>query len=631
MDPLKIDQKHLESIRFRLLEKGIHLSLEEVNRVADLIKDEMLYGYVNRLITQVEKILDIDPSLTEREILQLVARTIVENLGAEASSIRIYNPEKKEMTSYGSYPSFHDREEIIPFEDTIAGEVIRTRRSYPVPNILEEEKYKNKEKVEKAGIHSMLAVPIYLHRFSKDVDTEGVLQIYYQKEDKVFTPLEVETAEMFSRRVGYVIALKKINYLHKLNVTKDKILEHIYRKLARGGGIKMKDLFNSVIPELVDIMKIQRCALFSVTEDRGHIMLEAGYPETAHGIGTVRSVKGEPYAKVIVDQTGPFGSFEYEKIFAHYILITNTKETLLLPRDIKHFLETQQINSVLYLPLETDQTVRYFLVFDAQAHHRQFTEEEIEILTFFGKELTKGLKLEKMDDILHDFKNPAIAVAGFAKRVQKILKEGAYPKNEKVDQALDILLKETSRIQELALTLHEKGMESVMDLTEVLKRRFLINEETLMELNRGNIQFIERKLESPLWVRCFPLHIERVIDNLLNNASNAIPEEGGELSIRSYRKDPWAVFEINNTGQISEEEKDRFTLGEGIGRGLHTCTRLVKNMRGTVSVESKEGQTVFCIMLPLVEPSSKSFSYLNNANNESLLFEDRGVSHKLSR
>jgi len=603
MDPLKIDQKRLESISSRLSEKGIHLSLEEVNGVADLIKDEMLYWYVNQLITQVEKILDIDPSLTEREILHLVARIIVENLGAEASSIRIYNPEKKEMISYGSYPSLtEDREEIIPFEDTIAGEVVKTRQSYLVPNILKEERYKNKEKVEKLGIRSMLAVPIYLHRFSKDVDIEGVLQIYYKEDDKVFTPLEVETAEMFSKRVGYVIALKKINYLHKMNVTKDKILEHIYQKLARGKGIKMKDLFNRVIPELVDIMKIQRCALFSVTEDRERIILEAGYPEIAHGIGNVRSVKEEPYAKLIVDQTGPFGSFENEKIFAHYILITNPKGTLLLPPDIKHFLETQQINSVLYIPLGMDETVKYFLVFDAQAHHRRFTEEQIEILTFFGKELTKGLKLEKMDDILHDFKNPAIAVAGFAKRVQKILKEGAYPKNEKVDQALDILLKETSRIQELALTLLEKGTESVIDLTEVSKRRFLINEETLKELNRGNIQLIERKLESPLWVRCFPLHIERVIDNLLNNASKAIPEEGGELSIRTYRKDPWAVVEIKNTGQISEDEKDRFILGEGRGRGLHISTRLVKNMRGVLSVESKEGQTTFCIMLPLVEP-----------------------------
>jgi signal transduction histidine kinase len=471
-----------------------------------------------------------------------------------------------------------------------------------VPNILKEERYKNKEKVEKLGIRSMLAVPIYLHRFSKDVDTEGVLQIYYKEEDKVFTPLEVEIAEMFSRRVGYVIALKKINYLHKLNVTKDKISEHVYQKLARGEGIRMKDLFNSVIPELVDILKIQRCALFSVTEDQEHIILEAGYPEAGHGIGNVRSVKEELYAKVVVDQTGPFGSFENEKIYPDYILITNPQETHLLPPDIKHFLETQQINSVLYIPLRMDETVKYFLVFDAQAHQQRFTEEEINILTFFGKELTKGVKLEKMDDILHDFKNPAIAVAGFAKRVQKILKEGAYPKNEKVDQALDILLKETSRIQELALTLRMRGKESIVDLTEVLKRRFLINEETLKELNRGNIQLIERGLESPLWVRCFPLHIERVIDNLLNNASNAIPEEGGELSIRSYRKDTWAAVEINNTGQISEEEKDRFILGEGRGRGLHISTRLVKNMRGIMSVESKEGQTTFSIMLPLVEP-----------------------------
>jgi signal transduction histidine kinase len=349
--------------------------------------------------------------------------------------------------------------------------------------------------------------------------------------------------------------------------------------------------------------KIQRCSLFSVTEDREHIILEAGYPEAGHGIGNVRSVKEEPYAKIIADQKGPFGSFKDEKIYPHYILITNPKGTQLLPTDIKHFLETQQINSVLYIPLRIDETVKYFLVFDAQTHHQRFTEEEIDILTFFGKELTKGVKLEKMDDILHDFKNPAIAVAGFAKRVQKILKEGVPPEPEKVNQALDILLKETSRIQELALTLHQRGKESIVDLTEVLKRRFLINEETLKELNIGNIKLIGRELESPLWVRCFPLHIERVIDNLLNNASNAITVEGGELSIRSYRNVPWAVVEINNTGQISEEKKDQFILGEGRGRGLHICTRLVKNMRGKMWVEAaKEGRITFSIMLPLAEP-----------------------------
>jgi signal transduction histidine kinase len=336
-------------------------------------------------------------------------------------------------------------------------------------------------------------------------------------------------------------------------------------------------------------------------KDRQHVVLEAGYPEIQHGIGKLFSVK-EPYIDAIVNQAAPFGEFENEKISPAYILISNPKESRLLPTDLKHYLEGQQIDSVLYIPLKVNDLVNHFLVFDAQAEHRSFTDEQIEILTFFGKELMKGLRLEKMGDILHDFKNPAIAVAGFAKRIQKILKGGDYPKNEKVDQALDILLKETSRIQEMALTLHEKEKESIIDLTEVSGRRFHINEEALKELNRRNIQLIERKFESPLWVRCPPLHIERVIDNLLINASDAIPQEGGELSIRSYRMDTWAVVEINNTGQISEEEMDRFIFGESRGRGLHISTRLIKNMKGVLSVESGGGRTTFCVMLPLVEP-----------------------------
>jgi signal transduction histidine kinase len=377
-------------------------------------------------------------------------------------------------------------------------------------------------------------------------------------------------------------------------------VEQIFLKLGRREGIKMKEVFNLVIPELVSIMRIQRCSLFSVSEDRQYVVLEAGYPEIQHGIGKVFSVR-ESYIDAVVNQTGPFGEFENEKIFPSYILIDNPKESHLLPPDLKRFLETQQIHSVLYIPLKVNEVVNYFLAFDAQTHHQRFADEEIEIFTFFGKELMKGLRLEKMDDILHDFKNPAIAAAGFAKRVQKILEDGDYPsKKEKINYALDIILKETSRIQELALTLHGEGREEIVDLTEKLKRRFLINEEAMKELKRVNVHLIMSDLESHLWVRCFPLDIERVLDNLLNNASNAIPEEGGRLSIRSYRKDSWAVAEITNTGEIRGEDRDRYLLGEGRGRGLHITTRLVKRMGGKMEIEAKEGQTTFRVMFPLV-------------------------------
>jgi len=604
MDWFKIDQKLLNSVMVDLRARGCHLSFEEVTRVVNLISEEVIHRYVDQLISQVETILEINPHLAEREILEIVAKNVVEYLGAEAASIRIYDPGREEMLSFGSYPpQKEDREEAIPFEDTIAGEVVKTHRSYFVPNILKEEKYKNKEKVERQGIHSMLAIPISIPRFSlKDVDTEGSFQIYYKERDKAFTPLEAKIAEMLSRRVSYVIARKRIMDLQKLNVTKDKIVEQIFLKLGKREGVKMREVFNLVIPELVDIMRIQRCSLFSVSEDRQHVVLEAGYPEIQHGIGKTFSVKNEPYIDAVVNQTGPFGEFENEKIFPPYILIHNPQESHLLPSDLKRFLEIQQIHSVLYVPLKVNDVVNYFLAFDAQAHHRRFTEEELEIFIFFGKELMKGLTLEKMDDILHDFKNPAIALAGFAKRIQKILEGGEFlSKKEKVAQALDIILKETSRIQELALTLHGEGREEIVDLTEKLRNRFLINQETMKELKREDIHLVEGELESALTIRCYPLHIERVLDNLFNNATNAIPPKGGELSIRSYRREGWAVAEITNTGQISEEDKERYLHGEGRGRGLHITSRLVKLMGGKTEVESGEGLTTFRVMFHLVK------------------------------
>jgi signal transduction histidine kinase len=153
----------------------------------------------------------------------------------------------------------------------------------------------------------------------------------------------------------------------------------------------------------------------------------------------------------------------------------------------------------------------------------------------------------------------------------------------------------------LALSLHGEGREEVVDLSEKLRRRFLINEEAMKELGRGNIRLMEKELESPLCIRCFPLHIDRILDNLLNNASNAIPREGGELSIRAFRRDFWAVAEITNTGEIQGEDKDRYLLGDGRGRGLHITTRLIKRMGGKMELESGGNQTTFRVMFPLVK------------------------------
>src|SRR3990172_7784022 len=226
MNYFDIDQKLVGSIRETLRQKGYDLPVAAVADITQVIQQEVIDGYVDRMISQAETILEINPSLTEQEILQAVAKIVVEFLGAEAASIRIYDPNREEMVSFGTYPWVEgDQGHAIPFEDTIAGEVVKTHRSYFVPSIVREEKYKNKERVQKKGICSMLAIPISIPRFSlKDVDTEGCLQIYFKDENKAFTSVEAKTAEMLSRRVSYVIARKRIMTLQKLNITKDRIV-----------------------------------------------------------------------------------------------------------------------------------------------------------------------------------------------------------------------------------------------------------------------------------------------------------------------------------------------------------------------------------------------------------------------
>ncbi|MBP1714948.1 MAG: sensor histidine kinase [Deltaproteobacteria bacterium] len=609
MELFKIDQQMTQSLLAALQEKECNLSSNDLTAIIDQIKEGVLSHYVHLLISQIENILDISPSLSEREILQKVARSVVEFLGAEAATLRIYDPFQERLIVFGSFPdSETERKEAISLEDTIAGEVLKSHQCYLVPDIGKEPKYSEtkKQKMADKGVHSMLAIPISLSSFSqKGVDTEGVLQIYFKEEDKNFTLLETKIAETFARRVSYVIARKRILNLQEVNTIKEKIFEQIFLKLGRREGVKMKELFNLVIPEVAEIMRIQRCALFSVMEDRQNVILEAGFPEEQHGIGKILSVK-EPYIDAVLNSKGPYGEFEDEKIYPNYIHIHNPENSRLLTPALRKFLKLQEIHSVLYIPLKVEDETKYFLVFDAQSHHRRFTDEKIEIFTFLGKELMKGLRLEKMDDILHDFKNPAIAVSGFARRVRKYLEDGDYlGKREKIDQALEIIQQEAARIQELGLTLYEEGRETALDLSEVLLKRFRINEETVRELKRSNIHLEVKGLENPLPIRGNVLMVERIMDNLLNNASKAIPETGGDLCVRSYRKECWAVAEISNTGEIPAEDRERYLQGEGKGRGLHITGRLVKRLGGQIDLESQSGMTTFRILLPFsAEPQA---------------------------
>jgi signal transduction histidine kinase len=570
------------------------------------VKDFLLPDFLGEVSGQVDEITEIDPDALDQEILSIVTRHMVEFLGAASASVRIYDPATEQMLSFGSYPLEEEsRATYIPLDDTIAGEVVRTGRYYVVPNILKEDRYRDKERIQKKGAYSILAVPIALPRFSsREPEMAGVIQLYYGEKDRVFLPLEIIMAELMARRLSFVMARKRILSLHRLNEKKEAIVQKIFLKLGSREGVKMKEVFNRVIPELADIISLQSCALFAVTEDAKHVFLEAGYPDVAgyHGVGKSFSIESEPAFELVLKREDFDSESPYEIVTPSYVLIADPSKSRYISRNMKSFAAAHNINSILYVPLTAGEDISHFMTFDALDQRRRYTEEEIDIFVFLGRELMKAQRMERLDDILHDFKNPAIATAGFARRLKRLIEnQTSLNDSETIRKYLDILLEETSRLQEMALSIHHVGKEQVVNLTSIALNRFEINKEAIKEMLKQNVILEEGPFHDPLYVQCYPLHLERVLDNLLNNATNAIPLKGGSLSIQTFLENDWACVEITNSGLIPEEERRRLLEGEGRGRGIYITHRIVRLLRGQIDIKVEKDRTKVTVKLPIAE------------------------------
>jgi signal transduction histidine kinase len=581
-----------------------NLSEQEIHDLAGYIRKFFISAQVEEVIRMVEEVIAIDPALAWKDILGTVAKKVVEFLHAEAASVRIFDPETDRLVAFGSYQySETARLKDIPVEKSVAGKVIKSGKSYIVPNILLEPDYLDKDIVKRHGFNSLIAVPLNIPRFLENKpDIQGTIQIYYREINREFDPLEVTSAELMARRVSYVLAKKRILELQRLNILKEKIVEKIFIKLSHREGIKMKDVFRLMIPELREIMQIQSCSLFTVTPDRKHVQIELEYPAglETHEASCMFAIKDHPYIDTLVNETERRGDFEYERIDLSYILIKDPLQSRLSNEELKRYASKHNVNSVLLISLKAGNEINYFLVFYAIDRHQEFTEQEIELLSFFGKEIMKALRIEKLDDILHDFKNPGIAIAGFAKRAKRLLEEeNVEAIKDRIAEYLDIVVSEAVRMQEIAIYPNIQGRERVVDLTEVLKSRFRINEEAIKEHRKTNIKLIQDGLQEGLFVYCYPFALERVLDNLLDNATKAIPEEGGKLSIKSYQEREMACFEIHNSGRIPEEKIEQIRKGEVKGRGLNIIYRFIEAVQGSIEVFTDKDSTTFRIKIPL--------------------------------
>jgi signal transduction histidine kinase len=111
-------------------------------------------------------------------------------------------------------------------------------------------------------------------------------------------------------------------------------------------------------------------------------------------------------------------------------------------------------------------------------------------------------------------------------------------------------------------------------------------------------------------VSCAPSQINQVFLNLITNAAQATPDEGGVIALRTFQPGPGQVaVEITDNGHgipadVLPKIFDPFfttkEVGKGTGLGLSICYKIVEGHGGRIDVQSKEGTgTRFTVTLPV--------------------------------
>jgi signal transduction histidine kinase len=105
--------------------------------------------------------------------------------------------------------------------------------------------------------------------------------------------------------------------------------------------------------------------------------------------------------------------------------------------------------------------------------------------------------------------------------------------------------------------------------------------------------------------------LNQVWTNLIDNAVDALPEKGGELTLRTRREGDYVrVFLIDNGSGIPADVLPHIfepfyttkQAGSGSGLGLDIAQRIIRQHDGRLEVDSRPGHTEFCAWLPVAAP-----------------------------
>ncbi len=227
----------------------------------------------------------------------------------------------------------------------------------------------------------------------------------------------------------------------------------------------------------------------------------------------------------------------------------------------------------------------------------------------------RTLELEKIASIgnlvyhlAHEFKNPIVVIGGLARAMLE-----DTPEEDPRRPFVEAIIEEVTRLDRILHSTVQGLRHKAFTKRERIDLIALIEKKArdLSEYaSAHNVKIVFYKPENPIFLNLPRETFEDVIENLLTNAIDAMPE-GGKVEVWTEREKGKinAYFKDNGTGIPRELQTKIFepfftTKKKGSGLGLYNVKQILKGLGGDIElVESIPGKgTTFKIYLPEVIP-----------------------------
>lgn len=280
-------------------------------------------------------------------------------------------------------------------------------------------------------------------------------------------------------------------------------------------------------------------------------------------------------------------------------------------------IEHKNLKRMIKEAIATEKPINETIEHNVNVHKKYFDAAVVPVLSKKRKriegivivlhDITQLKTLEQMRkdfvaNVSHELKTPITSIKGFT----ETLLDGAKEDKDTLEMFLDIILKESNRIQVLVselLELSKIEQANHFNMVKVnLPQKVFNSVEVVYPLaEKKNIKF-NLELEKNLFVLAEPSKLKQVMINLLSNAINYSPEDA-EVTVKAYLKADECIVEIIDQGiGIAPEEttriferfyrvdKARSRDSGGTGLGLAIVKHIIEVFNGEIDVESELGK-----------------------------------------